>query len=91
MRNNVRLLLIASLSCALASCGGVVGLGVGAVGRSVGTGDNYSSWKSNMPDIPPQMGRLLVYNTGRKLDFYAVNISVPAARPCLLPTKTFAT
>lgn len=65
MLKAIRSLAFILLCLSLSGCIAAVGLGVGALGRSAGTGDKYSSWKSTMPNIPPNMGRLFVYMTER--------------------------
>jgi hypothetical protein len=46
-----------SLCLSLSGCGGLVGV----AGRAAGTGNEYASWKSAVPNIQPGTGRLFVY------------------------------
>jgi hypothetical protein len=57
----VAALALLGLALSLEGCGGAMGLGVGVVTRTAGTGDAYAAWKASAPPIPPGSGRLFVY------------------------------
>jgi len=71
--NKVIVSVSAILVClALSGCGGgLVGVGVSAMGRAAGTGDTYQAWKPSMPAIPPASGRLFVYVQERSNNIFS--------------------
>lgn len=75
MFKGISFIALLSLCLSLTGCGGgLVGVAVSAAGRSAGTGDDYASWKSTMPAIPPGTGRLVVYIPNRASGISAFEI-----------------
>jgi hypothetical protein len=71
--NAVAALALLGLSLSLEGCGGAMGLGVGVVTRTAGTGDAYTAWKASAPPIPPGSGRLLVYAPNRQVSIWTAD------------------
>lgn len=46
--------------------------GIGSVERATSIGDNYSSWKAQMPAIPAGRSRIIVYPGGNRSMVYSV-------------------
>jgi hypothetical protein len=46
--------------------------GIGAVERAAGVGENFSTWKAQMPPIPAGRSRIVVYPGGRRSLVYSV-------------------
>lgn len=70
-----RLFIISILCLSLNGCFMLVTRGVGTVERALSVGDEFRSWKAQMPAIPPDRGRLIVYPGGsRSAVFEATNV-----------------
>ncbi len=68
--------IVASIAClSLNSCIAAATYGIGTVERSLAVGENFAAWKTQMPAIPPGMGRLIVYpGGGRSVVFETTSI-----------------
>jgi len=74
MKNNVvAAFALLGLALFLQGCGGAMGLGVGVVTRTAGTGDAYVAWKASAPPIPSGFGRLIVYAPNRQVSIWTAD------------------